>query len=87
EKFERVRIMIDDAFGCKARIGSEDSGRYLRLTLDTDMTSEKIAQAAKTKSLLISPIADSGASFIISYYGVPDDELKAAFAILADIIE
>ena len=88
EKFERVRMMIDETFGSKAIIGSEDSGRYLRLTLDTDMTAEKIAQAARAKSLLISPITGSGAtSFIISYYGVPDDELKAAFAILADIIK
>lgn len=88
EKSETVRRMIYDTLGGKAKIGSEDSGRYLRLTLDTDMTASEIALAAKKKSLLISPIADSdSASFIISYYGVPDNELKDAFAILADIIE
>ena len=85
EKLERVRAIIDDTFGNRAKIDSEDNGRYLRLTLDSDMAANDIALAARAKSLLITPVDDVG--FIISYYGVPDDELRAAFSILKDIIQ
>ena len=87
EKSDNVKHMICDILGSLASVYSEDDGRYLRLTLKTDMSAKSVAAAAKAKSLLISPIADSDtASFIISYYGVPDSELKTAFEILKDII-
>ena len=87
EKSDNVKHMICDILGSLASVYSEDDGRYLRLTLKTDMSAKSVAAAAKAKSLLISPIVDNDtASFIISYYGVPDSELKTAFEILKDII-
>lgn len=85
DKSENVKRMIDEIFGKRAEVYNEDDGRYLRLSLKTDLTAEQIAKSAKAKSLLISPLK-SGADFVISYYGVPDSELRAAFSILKDII-
>lgn len=87
QKAEFVKETVNRIFGDNAKIYDEDSGRYLRLEIKSKMSAAKISGIAKSRSLIITPIENNDiyAKFIISYYGVDEENLKKALEILHDI--
>lgn len=89
EKAKLVREIAHRVFGISADLQDVDSGRYLRLNIASKLSDEQIAERAKNAALKIAPDGYDGktASFILSYYGASDAELKKSFEIIYSIIK
>lgn len=89
EKAELVKDIAAAVFGEKADLRKIDSGRYLRLSLPSQLSDREIAERAAKSALKIAPDGYDGknASFILSFYGAGSDELKKSFEIIDSIIK
>lgn len=86
EKSPRVCSLAESILGECAAVYPEDSGRYLRLRIRCALTARQIAEEARRRGLLLQPISGSGDSFILSYYGVGEEELATSFCLLKSIV-